>query len=505
MYSAADAGNITFNSDTWTTLENFGDISKTTAFAIYLSQGIDGKQFELGENRSFSFTVNMSSPKTINSEEISPETYNNIYRSFISTDTETDTATPYYDHQDYTNVVYRTVGDLKFKKIDSERKEPIQGIKFNLSGTSFYGTAVDKEILSDSNGIVYLADLERGTYLLTETDPTADYLKGKDRIVEVKADGSVTISPIDGTYVSGVLIIENQPRVHGDLSFLKMDALKQSNPVIGAVFNLTVTSDYGNKIEKTAVSDSSGVLFEDVEKGTYTLKEISAPEDYTKLKDEYKVVCGEGGILSIVGLPLNSNGDYVITNMPRQEFRLIKLDSATGSKYLQGAVFHLKSTATQSSEVIEKDVVSRANGIAYFDGLYLGTYTLTETAAPEGYYRDKKEYTVEIALNEATKEVYVKITDPEGNQLEEYTGDTKCFKFTNEPIPEKITIVKKWEGDTAADRPPSLIIHLSTEKPKAVQYKATIADTNALKTTFKTQMNTATKLLPASKDTSNNY
>ena len=236
-YSANDAGTISFNSDIWTKLEDFGDISTATAFAIDLSQGIDGTQFELGENRSFSFTVTMRSPQSIDSEEISPETYNNIYRSFISTDTETSVTTNYYDHQDYTTVIYRTVGDLRFQKINSKTSEPIQGIKFNLSGTSFYGTAVDKELISDSNGIVYFADLERGTYLLTETDPTVDFLKGKDRIVEVDKDGNVTMTSDDE--VDGVPVVKNDPRIRGDLNFLKMDALKQSNPVIGAVFTLT--------------------------------------------------------------------------------------------------------------------------------------------------------------------------------------------------------------------------------------------------------------------------
>ncbi|MDD5791487.1 MAG: prealbumin-like fold domain-containing protein, partial [Erysipelotrichaceae bacterium] len=268
MYTADNAGKITFDSSIWTPIEEFGDISEATAFAIDLSQGIDGKQFELGENRSFSFTVTMRSPQTVNSDEKSPETYNNIYRSFISKDTENQTKTNYYDHQDYTTVIYRTVGDLRFKKINSETNNPIQGIKFNLSGTSFYGTEVNKDIVSDSNGIVYLADLERGTYLLTETDPTADYLKGNDRIVTVNENGIVTISPDDQNN-SDISVIKNTPRVHGDLSFLKMDKLNPNKFVSGAVFTLTGTSDYGNKVEKTANSDNSGVVFfEDVEKGT---------------------------------------------------------------------------------------------------------------------------------------------------------------------------------------------------------------------------------------------
>ena len=79
--------------------------------------------------------------------------------------------------------------------------------------------------------------MERGTYLLTETDPTVDFLKGKDRIVEVDKDGNVTMTSDDE--VDGVPVVKNDPRIRGDLNFLKMDALKQSNPVRGAVFTLT--------------------------------------------------------------------------------------------------------------------------------------------------------------------------------------------------------------------------------------------------------------------------
>lgn len=454
----------------WVKAEDFGDYSNAKAFAVDLSKKKDGTDFVLGPNESFSFTVTMRSPTTVDSEEIVLETYNNIYRSFTSIDTTvegTELTSYVYTHYDYTTVTYRTVGTLQFKKIDSDTKEPIQGITFNLYGTSDYGTVVDKDIVTNSNGELYIANLERGTYVLSEIDPTVDYLPGEDRTVIVDENGNVEITPNDG-FSDKIPIIENEPRIHGDLNFLKRNALDLNEVLLGAEFTLTGTSDYGNKIVKTAVSNGYGVTFTDVELGTYTLTETKAPENYIAA-GSYTVRCDEDGILSIIGLPLSSSGDYVITDMPRQSFSLRKVD-AVNQAQLQNAEFSLTSVKTMSGETISKTAASDMFGVVTFDGLDFGTYTLKETKAPKNHGIDTKEYTVNIEL--VNNQKVVTITS-EGIQLETeaYTG---FFVFPNERENNgTIRIIKKWEDDGTAERP-TPVIHLSTEEPEVNSYKATI-------------------------------
>lgn len=478
--SASDFFEKLSNDSDWVKQENFnGKLSDVKAFAIDLTTKTDGTPFILEANESFSFTVTMHSPSTINSDDINLETYNNIYRSFISIDNQTNSETYFYTHYDYTTVTYRTVGTLHFKKIYSDTKESIQGIKFNLSGTSDYGTEVNKDIVTNSSGEIYLPNLERGKYLLKETYSTPDYLLGRDRTVIVDSNGNVTITPNDGTNTDKLPLIENTPRIHGDLNFLKRDTLNPDKPVNGAVFTLTGTSDYGNKIDKTAISNVYGVTFEDVEMGTYTLTEISAPDDYVKLTTKYTVVCNKDGILSIKELSPNDDGNYIITNMPRQSFNIRKIDAVNNEK-LQYAEFTLTSNSTESGEVIVKEnITSDMFGIAEFSGLDLGTYTLRETTAPKNHILDTTEYTVEIKL--VDKQKVVIINDSEGNSLE-VEEDTGYFLFPNErEYNGRIKIIKKWVDDSDNEHRPTPVIHLSTEEPEVNNYKATINNISELK------------------------
>lgn len=477
-YTANQAGEIHLESDpNWKLIDDFiddfGDVSKATAFAIDLSTRTDGDLFELGENRSFSFTVTMRSPQTVDDiKKLSLETYNNIYRSFISKDTELQSESKYYDHQDYTTVVYRVVGDMKFQKLDSETSEPIQGIQFNISGTSFYGTVVDKNVTSDANGIVYLANLERGTYLLTETDPTVDYLTGQERIVTVDTLGKVTFFPADGNN-GEVPVIKNQPRIHGDLTFLKRDYFNLDKPLTGAVFSLTGISYYGNAIKKTAVSTSSGVAFEDVEMGyNYTLKEISAPDGFITESREYKVICDAAGVLSIPELSLNSSGDYVITNKPSTSFTLKKVD-AVNNEPLSGAHFTLTSDSTDSGITINRTVISNQFGEVKFEDLDYGTYHLEETTPPDKHKANEKGYSVDIQL--VNNKTVITIKDLDTDKELDLNDDGEFVVSNEREYKRKITIIKKWVGDDENTRPTDPpVIHLSTEEPEYVSYTATI-------------------------------
>ena len=91
---------------------------------------------------------------------------------------------------------------------------------------------------------------------------------------------SFTNMPIDPTdenktleqyYYTHFDYTEVSYKVTGDLEFVKTDS-KTGSKVGGVRFSLTGISDYGNTYDETLTSDRQGkVLFEDLEKGTYTL------------------------------------------------------------------------------------------------------------------------------------------------------------------------------------------------------------------------------------------
>ena len=70
----------------------------------------------------------------------------------------------------------------------------------------------------------------------------------------------------------------------------------------------------------------------------------------------------------------------------------IKKVKEDGTTPLQGATFELTNTATNKVYTS----VSDENGDVYFKGLDVGTYTLKETIAPEGYTINEKVYNVAV-------------------------------------------------------------------------------------------------------------
>lgn len=92
----------------------------------------------------------------------------------------------------------------------------------------------------------------------------------------------------------------------------------------------------------------------------------------------------------------------VRVRIPFAEFYLKKVDDRT-QKELAGAEFTLTyENGTEASRILSDE-----NGLIHFKDLAVGTYTLTETAAPAGYHDTHLSMTVTITQNQQTMEFNV--------------------------------------------------------------------------------------------------
>lgn len=208
---------------------------------------------------------------------------------------------------------------------------------------------------------------------------------------------SFTNMPIDPTNVNNTLdqyyythfdYTEVSYMVTGNLEFSKTDS-KTGSKIEGVKFSLTGISDYGNTYDETLTSDKKGkVLFENLEKGTYTLTETFSDDDHILDREQKKVTVEPDGKVTIVkidGTELEKeNGIYTIKNEPRPHTDIVfsKVDSVTGSN-ISGAKFTLKGTSDLNTSV---DMTAySAGGTVTFSSVEPGTYTLTEEYPAAGY------------------------------------------------------------------------------------------------------------------------
>ena len=366
------------------------DFSTVKAFMIYFEDEI------IYPNQSVSFSLVMRAPYTIDEQpgdaakggEI---TYNNVYRYH---DTSENREFPVregmvshtYVHQDRTAVNYRVTGDLYFRKTDKEEPDkPVTGAVFTLTGNTVYGSTHKKVMTTDSSGQVHFADLEQGTYILEETDPTKNYLAISPVTVTVDANGVATISGPDDIYSF-------------DIS------------VIGAPeHEYTLT---GGTLNRTASADNEGLLsIDDVPSGSYTLTDTTASPAV-----EWSINAVEGHEAKIrlssadesqADYTYNDNGykirlinkEYGIYDEPLRVadimFRKNLIDTSLpegDSGYrtpLSGATFKLTTVGNGSGDngnkngygdVVTEYATSDEQGEVKFYDIPIGKYLLTEEA-----------------------------------------------------------------------------------------------------------------------------
>ena len=230
------------------------------------------------------------------------------------------------------------------------------------------------------------------------------------------------------------------------------------------VFVLSGTSDYGTPVNMVVTSNKNGRMsLKNIEKGTYTLTEVSPTDGYIKNSVKYTVTVTDSGA-SVTP----DNADYyyetadqkVLFNEPYHAFTIQKASSTDSTIGVAGAEFLLSGVSDYGTEVSQAQTTG-STGIATFDHLEAGNYLLTETKAPEHYALDPISRVVSINKYGTVK-------------IDGLSKEGSSFVWTDiRNADGTVTITKKWNdtltGTNAAGRTlPSIVISTQRTIPDAV-------------------------------------
>lgn len=189
---------------------------------------------------------------------------------------------------------------------------------------------------------------------------------------------AVTGSQKDGYTVTNTII-------RGNIVVHKVSADKDDAPLAGAKFELRS----GDSVIASAVTGKDGkATFKDVEFGSYTLVETAAPEGYVLNAKPLDVSVKENGKTVDAGTVSNK--------LIRGTVKIAKQD-ADSKKPLAGAKFELRS-----GDRVVDEATTDEDGVATFEKVAFGSYTVVETAAPEGYVLNDEAHEAVIATDGET-------------------------------------------------------------------------------------------------------
>lgn len=276
-------------------------------------------------------------------------------------------------------VTKSTVGNLNIK-----------GITFNLRGTSDSGRDIDIPATTDDNGVAIFSEIPIGTYTIYEdekTVPTA-YLVADPQNVTVTYAETKEVS-IENKEKSGSIVVHKTTEGQKNIEGIK--------------FYIRGTSDTGREIDIPAVTDENGIAkFENVPIGTYKVIEDKETVPYGYLVADEKEVKVEYA----------QTIDETILNA--EQTGTVKVHKKTdGMTNIEGIRFILSGVSDTGRE-IRIETVTDKDGLAKFEGVPIGTYTITEdgSTVPYGYLvADSKQVTVTYAQTIDTDMFNEKVPD----------------------------------------------------------------------------------------------
>ena len=263
---------------------------------------------------------------------------------------------------------------LLIKKVDAQTSKPLAGASFKI--TRGDGSVVRENVVSDADGMVHLAELDTGTYIITETKAPSGYVIDETpKTVELRAGQTYEV-------------VFSNSRSYG-LQIRKI--IKGTNkPLSGCVFQVAKAN--GEIIGKYTTNSAGLATVSGLEDGVYVVTELSCPEGYRLDSTSQNVIVKSGELATVE-----------FQNEKLASIRIKKIDAVT-KKGIYGVRFLVKDEAnnligeysTDQDGYIElRDILT--------DGKSEIKLKVEEIAAAQGYVLDSTVRTLRIRRGETTE------------------------------------------------------------------------------------------------------
>lgn len=263
---------------------------------------------------------------------------------------------------------------LLIKKVDAQTSKPLAGASFKV--TRGDGSVVRENVVSDADGIVHLAELDTGTYIITETKAPSGYVIDETpKTVELRAGQTYEV-------------VFSNSRSYG-LQIRK--TIKGTNkPLSGCVFQVAKAN--GEIVGKYTTNSAGLATVSGLEDGVYVVTELSCPEGYRLDSTPQNVIVKAGELATVE-----------FQNEKLASIRIKKIDAVT-KKGIYGVRFLIKD---ESNNLIGEYSTDQDGYIELRDILTDGKSEIKlkveEIAAAQGYVLDSTVRTLRIRRGETTE------------------------------------------------------------------------------------------------------
>ncbi|MGG0076393.1 SpaA isopeptide-forming pilin-related protein [Bacillus wiedmannii] len=338
-------------------------------------------------------------------------------------------------------------GSVEITKVDKDSQKALKGVVFEVRDEK---DKVVKEVTTDKDGKVTIADLSVGKYKLVEKESLPGYKK--------------LIEPVSFEITKGMtevlsLKIENEMVDTGNVEITKIDKDNKA-PLAGVTF--VVQDDKGNEVKKITTDKEGKANVSDLSVGKYELVEVESLPGYKKLEKpvSFEIKKGMTEVLSLkVENEMVDTGNVEITKIDK--------DSKV---QLENVVFEVRDS---KGKVVTK-VTTDKDGKANVSDLSIGKYELGEVETPAGYKPLEKPISFEIEKGRVTA---LKLTVE--NELVD-TGNveiTKVDKENKDALADAVFDIQDEAGQVVAKittdkKGQAQVTNLSVGTYKLVEVKA---------------------------------